>query len=249
MVVMLGTAIATVTMTDTRRALYTAGAHRVDIQGRYAAEGALLSTLGWFDWLSDIPGRFDTVVVSQWKAARALPGNGSLAPPMLPLSPEPQIPLWQNNNANLEASWVHDAMRVPSGQVVASMNPGTEVPPLTNPGDTIGGPIDAHGTFGPNNALGPAPNFEVDLFDCVRGQAQVAAGGSDPNPPVPLRCQVTARQRSIVRTPADFAPITCNWTVPLQGRLNAQVSAFTGDEFRSLHTASAIVETPPVNPF
>ncbi len=203
MVILMGTTIGMLAARDTRYLLRGVGHAREGVQGRYAAEAAMMSTITWFDVLDD---RFDETVYEPWREAEKAAGK-KLSPAYLPLMAEPNIPLWQGATQGDTDGSFHHAVQMFGSQMSFMRNNNVEWAPLTMPGETNGALTDPNGVYGPDQTRAPA-DFAANIYDCISITSSEGNLAETSIEKTNLRCLMTVSVRSVLSpmTYGDVAP-------------------------------------------
>jgi hypothetical protein len=249
LILLVATALASISLQTTQGELRAAGSNRIAMQTQYIAENALVSTLAYVDSMA-ADGSF---------ACGFLSVRNPPAPPPMYVYGEPEIPT-TSSFFTRRTQWSSQAVYLPvdtAGKAIAQ-----NIAPLTLPG-AIGLVTDALGTLGPQSAYRPgdgaafrwastnnmvaaaaAADYVVDLYDCKEMPAAAAVGmqvtGQTSSQVVNHQyyCVLTARGRA-------FLPngLTKTWDLTYNGAF--PTALYTVNRFGSAHDARGTIVTGP----
>jgi len=228
LILLTATALAGVSLQSTQFELRAAGYNRIATQAEYVSEAAASTTISWVDATS-----MDSSFLSHLAAWNLID------PPNMLAFGEPRILATNRMNAN-RTQWKQQ-------KDLATI----AMPPLTEPGSTIG-TSDPVGSLGPRNPYLPGiqePNaasgviaidYVVDLYDCKQlpntgtAGSQVNQGGSGSLHQIQYYCVVTSRGRAYV----PGAPMK-KWSI-------ASAGDYTVNRFTMAHDSRGVIITPPM---
>jgi hypothetical protein len=247
LVIMVATASAATSVSNTQSEIRAVGQERAALHGRYAAEAAMVATLGWLDDL-DARGRLG----AQYKDWQTKSETGVF--PEMRTYGERQVNLTNRISGRvLQANQTFTAP--PVGYVGAedAINPTGATPPPAGAGGTAGtggaggvggaaggtpSSADPINSVGPNQRYAPAP-YIVDVTECTEAPSTSVAGSdasADEEDAFYVRCTLTSRAQLLY---GDST--TRTWS--FDGLNN-----FTLPRYSTKHAARAEVILGPIHP-
>ena len=245
LILLVATASAAVSVHSVQTELRAAGHNRQAIQTQYASEAALMTSIAWIDMASS-SGNLTALANSQ----NALPITG------LRMFRFAQ-PEYETAKMRMNAMFLSSQQQANNRQVdeVQAMN-APQNPAAGSGGSGGSGGIaalapDLIGSFGPQQAYQPDPNWQVHVNDCQDAAAggteagSIAAGVSsstEGGTPKEWFCVVTSYGRTVLSGYGDpLNPVTTpgedghNWTIG--------ANIYQSSKYSAAHDSRALIRT------